>query len=392
MNVFYFCLLSGLIGFSRVSHAVTWNIQNQFSARYMYSSFKNDNLSLYEAYGSSFIHDVVQLNLTGDRFSADIRPELRFLSTYELDEPKDSPAYASARGPVRLLNTEGTLYESNNQQVFTDFERLFVTYQSESLELKIGRTPLGIGSLRALTLWNRFSPTLLNQTQNDLVFNPDLFLAKVQYGDINASVIDVEDREEENKIRLLHLVWYSPLIELHSLLGEWWTQPTAGLAFVTDIGGLAVRGESLFIQETDERLGENQFALGLEYAFTARLSALVEGLYFDRGASHPDDYTSQPLSKFRPLVARGYTYSEISYQVTDFTKFSLGDLLNWVDGSSLVTLNATHSLTSDMDIAFEARIPVGGESQEFGHINRDDDGSMYIGYPERYRLALHWVF
>ena len=387
-----FMLIIIFLALPSAAHAFGWNIQNDFSYKYTYRVFNNTNLSELQNSNDHLIRDTLNINLSQGNFNFEFHPEIRSLWSDGQAVSEEDPAFLTAKSPHRLFRLEHALRQEVNHSVFSDVERVYLTFQNNSMELTAGRSPLGIGVMKVLPIWNKFSPALINTAGSDLVFNPDLVNFKYQWQEVSFGLIDIESSQASDKIGLAQIIWYSPWVELQVIGGRWWERGAGGLAFVKDIGGWSVKGESLFLDASEVTERESQIGLGVEYAFTPKLSFLTEGLYESLGARGSNDYFHNKLSRFQNLLAERYWYFQFDYNWTDFIKSSLGPLINLSDQSSLWIGEVNYSVTSDIDIGFQCRVPIGGEAQEFGHMTIDPNEGLYIGFPQKYSLSLHYVF
>ena len=385
-SLLFFTLISPL------ANAFDWHVQNDLSEKYSHRVFNNSNATETAETDDHLVRDILNLNVTHENFYFEVRPEIRSVWSWGLELSEDDPAFLSAHSPKRLFQLENSLHKETDWEVVSDIERVYFSYQAPHGEINIGRLPLGIGVMKALPMWNKFSPALINTQGSDIIYNPDLAQGKVQFGEVSIGLIDIESTLASDKIQLGQMIWYSSFVELQVLGGHWWERNVGGLAFVKDISGFSVKGESLFINSTEDLPPESQFGFGVEYAFNAKLSFLTETLHDSQGAENSDEYTTHPHSRFNPLLASDYWYLQLDYIFTDFLKGNIGSLINMIDGSSLATFELTDSLTNEIDVGFQARVPLGGSSQEFGRVTLDPQLGVYNGYPQKYSLTARWVF
>jgi hypothetical protein len=372
--------------------ALSVHFQNEISYRFTDRIYYNDtNPTVFESY-DHYVHELLDMTVTHRGFTLDVRPELRFVSSDALDLPERDSARTIYRDDRRLMSLGNELSHANRQVLMSDVDRLYANYAGSNWQTTIGRSPLGIGNLRVLTLWNRFSASLFNTGTTELVFNPDLALLSGQWGKFSLGGIAITARLPADRITLAHAIYYGEWIELQAIGGQWWERPIGGLAFSKDVNGAQIRGESLLIGATRTEATESQIALGIENALSSKITVLMEWLYQQAGGQNYDDYANQFPSRFRPLLATAYVYGQLSFKATDFSTGDFGALVNLVDGSTLANVVLSYSLSDHFDIGAEARIPVGGQNQEFGRVRIIDLPPVDVGYPQRYSLRARAVF
>ncbi|MEK7354981.1 MAG: hypothetical protein AAB250_00930 [Bdellovibrionota bacterium] len=373
-------------------HALRFHVQNELSYRYVKRIYYNDTTpSLFES-NDHYLRNFLDMTLSSGNLTLDVRPELRLVDSDALSLTETDPAFTTYRTTRRLMSLDAQLSKSKYQVAMTDVDRLFLTYQGSNWQTTIGRSPLGLGMMRVLTLWNRFSPSLFNTGTTELVFNPDLATISGQWSSVAVGAIEIAAQQPIDRIHLGHFVYYGEWIELQAIGGEWWERPIGGVAFSKDVGGAQLRGESLVIGPSKTENTETQAAAGFEYAVNSRISVLLEWLYQQAGGQNSRDYLTRPVSRFRPLFAQAYVFGQMTVNLTDFLKGDFGTLVNLADSGLLATAGLEYSISDHFDVSASARIPTGGLDQEFGRIRIVDSPPTDIGYPQRYSLQLRAIF
>ncbi len=391
VDVWKFFILFAVLGPVQSLQALQY--QNDFLYRYDYRDLSDTSVSALKSSDDHLIREAIGVTANFSKnWTAEVRPELRYLHSPAVGLPATDPSFLTIHGPQRLFSLEKVIGNNSEYQLDSDLERGYVTYQSEKWEVTVGRRPLGIGYLYALTIWNKFSTALINTPNDNLVFNPDLANIRYQDGEWSGAAIDIEAQTESNRIHLGQATWYQPWIELQMIAGRWWDHTTVGLGFAKDWGGVNLKGESLWVQKNAYENGDTQVALGINGAFNARYSWLIEGLYQEDGVTNKVFYLQTQPSRFQTLLGRYYTYAQIEANMTNICKVAVGPLINFIDGSQFWNLEATYSLSDNLDLRAQIRLPSGGSGDEFGHLNVGPFSDGTVAYPRRYSVSLRAVF
>lgn len=305
--------------------------------------------------------------------------------------PTNDPSFLDLRAPRRFFKWEST---SQTYEATADIEKAYFLFQQGNFSASAGRRAVGIGTLKYLPIWNRFSSSVFHTGGPALSYNPDNIQMSYQYDIVAFSGYHVQgDIEKENMSTLVN-TWYLDGLELHFLAGYWWERDTAGLAFVKDIDGLAIRAEALFFRNLlDFDQFEQQVGLGFEYALNSKISFVMEGLYSSIGAVRQEDYRPLlPRDPFALLSANSYIYGSVDYLPFAFWKFSAGALLNLVDGSSLAIGEIKYSWTDNLDLSAQMKQPIGDSGQEFGSDFYSISDDVSFGYSQQFSMQLNYYF
>ncbi|MES2856373.1 MAG: hypothetical protein V4692_10950, partial [Bdellovibrionota bacterium] len=283
---FLVSLISGLVVFSSVAHA-EFDYRADLLLFVNHRELNQSGISSINAITDAAAGVGVDLSYTYKALRLEARPELRGLYSYGVARPTTDPTYASIKSPKRFLDLGGEIGHSEpggEGQAYFDFEKLFFSLQTDNFEIAAGRRPLGLGVLKYLPVWNKFTVLLPIHSGAPFIFNPDNAVIRYQYKSVSASALAIEGDLATESVQLGQLNYFGEWIELQSLFGRWWDHSVAGAAATTDIGGVSLRAETLWFG-LDKRDRENGFqgGYGIEYASSEKVSWLLEGIHLQRG-------------------------------------------------------------------------------------------------------------
>ena len=84
----------------------------------------------------------------------------------------------------------------------------------------------------------------------------------------------------------------------------------------------------------------------------------------ESGAADKRDYFFLAPSRFRPLLARAYTFGRVEYKPAPLWIVQVGDLVNLVDSSHMLNVKAIYSAANDVELTAEFRLPTGAYESE----------------------------
>lgn len=297
----------------------------------------------------------------------EIRPELRYLRDEGISLKKNDPAAATIAPTERLFPLEWQLKKEKKDESSLSIERVKLSIQNNQFEIHVGRRPISLGTLRIFPVWNKFSkisPTSFAAPQ--IIATQDGFSLR-QQSDLGVlQVVGVLDKESRKNAYLSELVLFYETLELHALVGNWWDARALGFGVSKDVGGLNIKGETLYIPS-----GENldhqilQIGLGGEYAFSAALSGVFELFYESNGHSNKNDYQVNLLDRFSFLQSTAYSFLQFFWKTTPTLTLSQGLLQNVLDQSTLVLSKIEYSYSENMDLTFALSSPFGSKGSEF---------------------------
>lgn len=372
--------------------ALEWDGKGDFSLANEYREFPQSGFGPYSHAYESIVLAKYQLRFfpsTAVRLEA--TPEVRGFVSRMVGRGPGEPGYATVEGPERLFDFKTSLVSGNTAQWLLDTERLNFIFSLGDFEMQLGRKPIGVGTLKVLPIWNKFSRPLPNTAGPNLIFGQDSATLRWQSGQWSLQALDIEGKSArpEEAVRWMEAILYNPALELHLMASRWWEKNVVGLAFAKDLGGATVRGEALGIG-LDRSGKENEFqgGLGLEYAVNETWTFLGESLFQSDGADRTSEYTVLIPSPYRPLRAKAYAFLQATAQIDAYWIANFGTLVNGIDGSFYPLLKLTRSLSDHLDAALDLRGPVGRDGKEFSREAFRFPRGRTIGAPSQIQFLL----
>jgi hypothetical protein len=328
-------------------------------------------------------------------WSAELRPELRWIESPAVGLLPQDISVVSARGPERWLDLRAELGRGSRRELFVELERAYFAYAGEELEASLGRRPFSPGVLRLFPVWNKFTRPLPTVQGPLLIYGQDHALVQAQRGPWQGRAAFLKGATPSLDVLWVEGVRYLESAELRALYAWWWEKRVFGAAAAFDRWETTFRFEGLLIGP-DLAAGDpdrqTQLGLGVERGFGERLTLIVEGLWLSGGAADRSDYPLLPLSQFAPLRARAYATAQLGWQLTPFLNLRGGALVNLVDGSLLAQARAAYSLSEGLELEAEARVPLGTDGAEFSDRAFIFPDGLFVGVPSQFSVALRAFF
>lgn len=269
-------------------------------------------------------------------------------------------------------------------------DRFNVQYSTDRLNIKVGRQPINLASTFYFTPNDFFAPFAAQVFFRQ--YKPGVDAARLdwQWSDSSQlSLMTIFDYKSEHSnntgwstnpdwSETSYLARASTLFEtfeLATLLGKVNGDDIIGMDFQGELfEWLGVRGEGHLRFPDEQGLSRDvKFSLGLEHRFENTLTLRLEQFYQRSGATDEDNYTiTSTINSTSFYLARNYTALGASYELTPLL---LGDavwLFNHHDGSSLLALYSSYSLSDESELSAGVNIPVGDQpdngilNSEFG--------------------------
>jgi hypothetical protein len=311
---------------------------------------------------------------SSQNWRAEIAPEIRILMS-DISIPRS--LRSSVGFSDRSFLNQWKITSQDKSDISASIEKLNFSYQGENSELLIGRKPVSLGVLVVFPVWNKFSKPFVTNLGPSRVTSQDQLIFHGQLGNWAYQLLDIEQPAPFSSTRIGEFTWFGSGFELHALFADWWNQSTMGFAFSGDLLGTTLKLESLHIQEEGWQIGS-----GVERAFTESLSGIVEFLYLENGAASEREEFSVTPSLFRPLIAKWYGFARIVDKFSDLTTIEFGLLENLIDHSLFINPKISYSVSNDIDMSLEARLPTGTTTTELNRLNS----------PEQVLGGFRWVF
>jgi hypothetical protein len=316
--------------------------------------------------------DEVFLNLTRLR----LRPTLyfgnhsRLALEWEVDGVLQSAANLFTIGPDKTNRQlfEWRWYPLQEEHItVTHFiDRLYFRHDFSFGNLVIGRQRVAWGTGRIWNPGDLFNPinpaSFFKITDLTLVYNP----------------LD-EGREDNAGFRFRSNYGTYDL----ALLGGYFDERyVIGGDFAGNLLTAGLRGEGIISANT-ENLSSNyvKYILGIDYQFSAKLYSLLEYQYNGQGSRNTAGYDLAALFKGEIInLAKNYIFVNAAYQLNPLLNTIFAYNANLDDRSGFVTLQATFSLKSNLDLGAGAQLTWGGEFSEYWYYGNSLflQGSFYF--------------
>jgi len=282
-------------------------------------------------------------------------------------------------------------------------DRLNMQYSTDSLNFKLGRQPINLASTFYFTPNDFFAPFAAQTFFR--TYKPGVDAARLdwQWGEFSQlSLITVLNyqTDQQNSTgwsdspdwgETSYLARASMLFdtfEWAALLGNVNGDEIVGLDFQGEIfEWLGIRGEG-HIRFSDEANKDNdvKFSISFEHRFENTLTLRVEQFYQRSGSRNEQEYNTQLLETNNLYLAKNYTALGASYEITPLLLVDAVWLFNDQDGSNLIALYSTYSLSDESELSVGLNIPI-GDQPDNGELN-----SEFGSYPKSVSIEYRIYF
>ncbi|MDH5508883.1 MAG: hypothetical protein OEZ32_00845 [Nitrospinota bacterium] len=130
---------------------------------------------------------------------------------------------------------------------------------------------------------------------------------------------------------------------------------------------LGVRAEGHWAERMDNKEAKLEWTLELERRFPSSLDLRLAVYHHGAGVEYVDEYTKYLLSEGleSPYIARWYAGMGASYEFTPLWTGTALALMNLVDGSSTLSVNAVYSLSDEGEMFMGLSLPAGDAPKGF---------------------------
>ncbi|MBK7892036.1 MAG: hypothetical protein IPJ84_14715 [Bdellovibrionales bacterium] len=323
-------------------------------------------------------------------FSAEVRPEVRTLFSNSLDLESSDPALASVEPPPRYFKWYNSLNNENKPDIYTDLDKLIVSYSTDTLELYLGRKEIGLGLVPYLSVWNKFDTVLPTTIRADKPLTHDGFGSTWQKQNLSLRLIGLLGSTPQKDAYLGIGSWYSQRsgLEVHFLAGTLWEESAFGNALAFDWHGWSFRAEILWLGQTNLK-NESGFqgSASAEYSFAKVWNVDLEYLNIESRLN--GDNT---VSKFSPLIGKNYAFAIISRSIFETMKIFVGSLYSLTDKSILGLMKFRYSFSDYGDAQLEIKSPFGSPLTELSDKRVLLPDGTYAGFPLFASLSVKFVF
>jgi len=270
----------------------------------------------------------------------------------------------------------------DNHQARLFLDRLNMQYQSEQLNLKIGRQPINLAASNYFTPNDFFAPFAAQTFYRAYKPGVDAIRADILIGELSqVSLIGVlgyefdpradtfwsnnPDWDKNAYIARASTVFQD--FEIAILAGSIKRDKIIGLDFQGELfDWLGVRAEGhYFMPNQSNQDNTIEFALGIEHRWENTLTLRFEQFYHGKGAENTKDYNLVSLlpNPDSTYLARHYSAFGASYEMTPLLNTDALVLYNWVDQSRIIAFNAVYSLSDESELVFNLNVPMGERAE-----------------------------
>jgi hypothetical protein len=336
-----------------------------------------------------------QLLASEKDFEIEVRHELRSIFGDSPTYPTGDPARLSIRSPDRFIHLDRTFIEGEQVETVSDFERLRASYLFSAGEIWVGRRPVSLGTLSFFKVWNKFTRPVSGLFGPTIIYGSDGAGFSVQSGEFSVRGLGLLGATHEDDSLLAEAIWFSRFAEFRLLGGSWWRNQALGFAFARTAFEWMLRGEMLYLNGAGDHGAsdsETQIGLGIDGAIDAEFTLLLEGYFQNIGKMDTSQYPIFDPSRFTNLRARYYAFGLLNWQASTIWKFSVGDLVNVVDGGQIFIARLSHSLSDAVEVLAEANVPVAAEGGEFSRRTFVFNDGNFLGTGNQFTAGLKATF
>lgn len=259
-------------------------------------------------------------------------------------------------------------------------DRLLLEWRSESAAIGLGRQAIGLSNCFYLTINDFFEPLAAEAFYREYKPGVDSVVARYYPGSLSemdligvAGYNDSGDADWDESAVLARSVFTASGFQWTLMGGKLPYRLTAGGGFQGEIGRFGVRAEAnVNFPQTgyDAAFGTvdsgtyAQVAGGFDIRFDNSLHVFVEYLYRGNGYGQYTDYMASVAragAVRETWAARNYATLAATYEWHPLLTTQVMGLINVDDGSALMSLIATYSLSDEADLVFGGYLPAGDE-------------------------------
>lgn len=311
----------------------------------------------------------LMLNASHDQLSFELHAEQAFVPTVLQTA---GFRFATLQG-VERSDLFDWSFDSKHSHLTLD--RLNMQFETERLNLKVGRQPVNLAATFYFTPNDFFAPFAAQAFFRAYKPGVDALRADIQLAELSQlSLISVmgyrtdplADNGWSNRIDTAR---NSYLTRISSVFGDFELALLAGsvkkdVVLGTDFQGelfdwLGIRGEGHLLWPDSPLLNTKmELALGLEHRWENSLTIRLEQFYHGSGARSATTY-NLATSNSGFYLARHYSAGGASYEFTPLFTGDVTTIYNWIDQSALVALYALYSLTDESELAVSGTVTLG---------------------------------
>jgi predicted porin len=281
-----------------------------------------------------------------------------------------SPVFVSRKQPVesQTFNVVGESYrltdlksslsdEDSKHQLYQNLDRLNVQLQFEQGDLTIGRQAISFGSARFINPTDIFLPFNVQTLNQEYRTGVDAIRYQSplgELGEFDVGIVLGKDAKPENSAAFLQLRGNVNGKDLQFALTRFAEQTLVGAGIQTALGDFGFWFEAANVTGDFDYL---RSSIGLDYAFTENIFAMVEYHYNGAGSDNPDDYLL--LLETLPyrqggvfLLGKEYIMPSVSIQASALWSVGFQGIYNLSDDSAFLSVSAEYNVAEDFYMDF----------------------------------------
>lgn len=328
-----------------------------------------------------------ELNTRYEPWQFDVRPEIKLISGGNNQLSTNNPNYIDLQSPLRLAETRFHLGNPGDKTVvYGDWEKLRLAYNSETVDISLGRKPFSLGVFKYLSIWNKFLRTLPTIATLPLYYGSDGIETRFKLSQMDVEVSKHYYDLGREQVDTFQTIYNGDDITVHFMVGRWWQENVGGLAFSKDL----YEGTLLF--EFLQYSNHNQVGIGYERAVGEYTNFSFEVMHQNEGVRSSLDYTPILNSRFRVFQAYLYSHLALTYTYSTGIKFNALALTNWVDLGTAFNLGATFFISNQWEGRLIFVLPSIRENSEFSKTQFEFSDGTKFGVPAQAMAQLSWNF
>jgi len=308
-----------------------------------------------------------------------------------------SNALTPARQTYRLTDIPDTIGPDDRKNIAPqNLDRINVQFQLAAGDLTIGRQAITFGSARIINPTDVFLPFDVRTLNTEYRIGIDAIRFQKPIGQLSEFDLGIvlgEDGKPENSAAFLQLLTHVSASDLQFTMMRFSEQNLAGAGIQSALGDFGFWFEAAYVSGEDDY---TRASIGLDYAFSPTVFAMVEYHYNGAGSSDPADYISQQFDvAYRAggvfLLGRDYLIPFISWQISALLSASMQSIVNLNDNSFFLNTNLDYGLSDNLYLGL-GYYHFSGDDFIIGSTGLPELGSEYGSSPDSIFVSLRYYF
>lgn len=383
MPVFlFFCIT---LFFSQLAHGLHW--ERSGSAKSIVSMERLRHEGLYEK-DTNYIGEE-RLRLASSVEGKAIRVEYAGETSLYWQRPNATTFPVPDLSPQSSWSAKWNLITGNEVYATHRIDRLSVQFNLDPVEVRVGKQVVATG------VGQFFGAVAQTQHYPYIVVDPEYQKTEDAVSVIWSGPLQLEGRflpkvgtQKEHNFHF-RAKGSKGGYDVALTAGRSDDKPFLGLETAGNLSDALLRGEIVgyFLQAETVLQG----LLGVDYVFSSKWSAKVEGFYNGFGKAKP--YVFEPYRhRSAPYRGRWYGAVEVVWEPHPLWKIHSHFISNVEDPSLLLHLYLTYSLGNNLDLLLGNYQGFGNATAEFGGISPTGIPGVSLGYPDLSYAALRYYF